>query len=110
MFLFSPKVVVRCIRHPDERCAQSRDAPDTVKQGTGPSGFTVSIALLLVGDLREGRMATRLGEGRLGIPQTPPSALCYSESANVPTVTVGLSSGLSEGTGAGTFLNRVSRS
>ena len=25
--------------------AQSRDAPDTVKQGTGPSGFTVSIAL-----------------------------------------------------------------
>ena len=54
-------------------------------------------------------MATRLGEGGIGIPQTPPSALGHSESANVPTVPVGLSSSSSGGAGTGALLNRVSR-
>ena len=60
-------------------------------------------------NLREGNMAIRLGEGGIGIPQTPPSALGHSESGNVPTVPEGLSSSSSEGAGAGAFLNRVSR-
>ena len=63
---------------------------------------------MLAGNLREGNVATWLGEGGIGIPQTPPSALGHSESANVPTVPVGLSSSSSEGAGTGAFLNMVS--
>ena len=72
------------------------------------SCFTVSIALRQEGHLREGNMAIRLGEGGIGIPQTPPSALGYSESTNVPIVPVGLSSGSSHGAGAGVFLSSES--
>ena len=53
-------------------------------------------------------MAIRLGEGGIGIPQTPPSALGHSESANVPIVPVGLSSSSSDGVGGGAFLSSVS--
>ena len=54
-------------------------------------------------------MAIQLGEGGIGIPQTPPSALGHSESDNVPIVPVGLSSSSSDGAGAGAFLSSVSR-
>ena len=63
---------------------------------------------MLAGNLREGNMAIRLDEGGIGIPQTPPSALGHSESANVPIVPVGLSSGSCDGAGAGVFLSSVS--
>ena len=76
-------------------------AGDRVLRTLGLSCYTVILALMLAGTLREGNMAIQLGEGGIGIPQTPPSALGHSESANVLTVPVGLSSSSSDGVGTG---------